>query len=130
MSTNNKTPSDEAADLRQQLDGLRATDPAPHVAAVKQQVSDTASDVAESVSQTAANVRDTVADATARVADTVVPPLRQGADAVRGAVASARSTARQASEGAEALSERVRDQPFLALGLGVLTGYVIGRAVR
>lgn len=130
MSTDDKTPSDEAADLRNQLAGLRATDPAPRVAAVKQQVSDTASDVAESVSQTAANVRDTVTSATARVADAVVPPLRQGADAVRGAVASARSTAKQASDGAEALSERVRDQPFLALGLGLLTGYVIGRAVR
>jgi len=130
MSTDDKTPAAEAADLRSQLDGLRATDPAPHVAAVKQQVSDTASDVAEGVSQTAANVRDTVASATARVADAVVPPLRQGADAVRGAVASARRTAKQAGDGAEALSERVRDQPFLALGLGLLTGYVIGRAVR
>ena len=136
MSTD-KSPSKEAAELREKLEGLRATDPAPHVEAAKQQVADTASTVAANVSdtvsqtastvkQTAANVRDTLAGATARVADTV----GQGADAVRGAVATARGKVRQANDGAEALSERIRDQPFLALGLAVLTGYVLGRAVR
>ena len=140
MSTD-KTPSEEAAELRDRLEGLRATDPAPHVEAVKQQAADTASTVAANVSgtvsqaastvrETVANVRDTVSDATARVADTVVPPLRQGADAVRGAVATARDKVQQANDGAEALSERIRDQPFLAVGLAVLTGYVLGRAVR
>ena len=140
MSTD-KSPSEEAAELRDKLEGLRATDPAPHVEAAKQQVADTASTVASTVSdtvsqtastvkQTAANVRDSVAGATARVADTVVPPLRQGADAVRGAVATARGKVQQANDGAEALSERIRDQPFMALGLALLTGYVLGRAVR
>lgn len=152
MSTDDKTPAAEAAELRSQLEGLRATDPAPHVEALKQQAADTAHGVADSVSQTAsgvadsvsqtaatardtvasaaASVRDTVVNATAKVADTVVPPLRQGADAVRGAVAGARSTAAQVSDGTEALSERVRDQPFLALGLAAFTGYVLGRAFR
>ncbi len=139
--SNDKTPSQEAAELRDKLEGLRATDPAPHVEAAKQQAADTASTVAANVSDTvsqaastvmdkAAAARDTVMDAGARVADTVMPPLRQGADAVRGAVASARSTAQAASENKEALSERIRDQPFMALGLAVLTGYVLGRAYR
>ena len=129
MSTD-KSPSQEAAELRDKLDGLRATDPVPHAAAAKQQVADTASTVAanvsDNVSQTAANMK----EAAANVRDAVVPPLRQGADAVRGAVASARDKVQQANDGAEALSEQIRDQPFLALGLAVLTGYVIGRAVR
>jgi len=134
MSTDNKTPAAEAAELRSKLAGLHATDPVPHVEAAKQQVADTASTVAanvsDTVSQAATTVRDTVSDATARVADAVMPPLRQGADAVRGAVEGARSTVRQANEGAEALSDRIRDQPFLAVGLAALTGYVLGRAFR
>ena len=137
MSADDKTPATEAAELRSQLEGLRATDPAPHVEAMKAQAADTAASVADTVGQTAAslgqtaaNVRDTVVNATAKVADTVVPPLRQGAEAVRGAYAGARTTVRQVSDGKEALSERVRDQPFLALGLAAFTGYVLGRAFR
>ncbi len=121
--TDDKTPSAEAADLRNQLEQLRATDPAPRAAAAAQQASDT-------LSQTAANVRDTVTDTAARVADTVVPPLRDGVERVRGAVASARNTVAEAGRQKDALSERVRDQPFLTVGLGVLAGYIIGRAVR
>jgi len=132
--TDNKTPSEEAAELRTQLEELRATDPAPRVAQAKQQVADgvsqaadsvsqAAANVAGSVSQTASNVADSVSSAAANVAETVAAPIRQGAERVR-------STAAQVSAGTENLSERVRDQPFLALSLGVLTGYVIGRIVR
>ena len=134
MTDTSKTPSEEAAELRTQLEDLRATDPAPGVAQAKQQVADTvshaadsvsqaAANVAESVSQTAANVRDSVSSAAAGVAETVVTPIRQGAERVRGAAA-------QVSAGSESLSERVRDQPFLALGVAVLTGYLVGRIVR
>ena len=130
MSTDDKSPATEAAELRTKLDGLRATDPAPHVEAAKQQAVDTANTVAANVSQTASDVRDKVASTAGRVADAVVPPLRQGAAAVQGAVSSARDAAQSASDGAEALSERIRDQPFLALGLAVMTGYVLGRAFR
>jgi ElaB/YqjD/DUF883 family membrane-anchored ribosome-binding protein len=129
MSTD-KSPSEEAAELRDKLDGLRASDPAPHVAAAKQQVSDTAANVAANVSDTVNQTASTMKETAANVRDAVVPPLRQGADAVRGAVATARDKAQQASDGAEALSDRIRDQPFLALGLAVLTGYVLGRAYR
>ena len=86
-------------------------------------MSQVAANVAESVSQTASNVRDSVSSAAAGVAETVAAPIRQGADRVRGAAA-------QVSAGSESLSERVRDQPFLALGAAVLTGYVVGRIVR
>ena len=134
MTDTSKTPSEEAAELRTQLEELRATDPAPRVAQAKQQVADgvsqaadsvsqAASQVAESVSQTASNVRDSVSSAAAGVAETVAAPIRQGAERVRGAAA-------QVSAGSESLSERVRDQPFLTLGIAVLTGYVVGRIVR
>lgn len=129
MSTD-KSPSKEAAELRDKLDGLRATDPVPHVAAAKQQVSDTAANVAANVSDTVNQTASSVKETAANVRDAVVPPLRQGADAVRGAVATARDKAQQASDGADALSDRIRDQPFVALGLAVLTGYVLGRAYR
>lgn len=129
MSTD-KSPSQEAAELRDKLEGLRATDPAPHVAAAKQQVADTAANVAANVSDTVSQTASTVKETAANVRDAVVPPLRQGAEAVRGAVATARDKVQQANDGAEALSERIRDQPFLALGLAVLTGYVLGRAYR
>lgn len=134
MTDTSKTPAEEAAELRTQLDELRATDPAPRVAQAKQQVADSVSQAAESVSQaaanmagsvsqTASNVRDSVSSAAAGMAETVVAPIRQGADRVR-------STAAQVSAGTESLSERVRDQPFMALGLAVLTGYVFGRIIR
>ena len=125
MSTD-KSPSEEAAELRDKLDGLRASDPAPQVAAAKQQVSDTAANVSDTVNQTASSMKETAAN----VRDAVMPPLRQGADAVRGAVATARDKVQQANDGADALSDRIRDQPFLALGVAVLTGYVLGRAYR
>lgn len=112
MADTSKNPTDEAAQLRSQLDELRAADPAPKLAEVKQRVAATVSDVADTV------------------ADTVVPPIQQGVDRVRGAVASARRTAAQVSAQKDSLAQRVRSQPVMTLGAAMLTGYVCGRIVR
>ena len=128
--SNDKTPSQEAAELRNRLEGLRATDPTPHVEAAKQQAADTASTVASNVSDTVSQAAATIMDKAAAARDTVMDAGARVADAVGGAVESARSTAQHAGESKAALSERIRDQPFLALGLAVLTGYVLGRAYR
>lgn len=112
MADTSKSPTDEAAQLRNQLDELRATNPAPKLAEAKQRVADTVSNVAENV------------------AEAVVPPIRQGVDRVRGAVAGARKTAAEVSAKKERLSQRVRSQPFTTLGAAMLTGYICGRIVR
>ncbi len=106
------TPNAEVEQLRNQLDALRASDPAPEVAAAKQRASDAVSNAAASVSEA------------------VATPVRQGMDQVRGAVASARRTAAQVGAQKESLSQQIRGRPLLAVGAAVLTGYVFGRAVR
>jgi len=112
MTDPSKSPSAEVQQLRGQLDDLRATDPAARVEGVKQRVSAT------------------VSSATASVTEAVAEPLRQGPDRVRGVVDSARRTADEVSARKERLSRRVQDQPFAALGVAMLTGYVVGRIVR
>ncbi len=112
MTDTPDSPSAEIVQLRSQLDELRATDPAPKLAEAKQRVADTVSNVADTVTET------------------VAAPIRQGAAQVRGAVASARRTAAQVSAQKDSLAQRVRSQPFLALGAAMLTGYVCGRIVR
>lgn len=106
------TKNNEVEQLRNQLDGLRASDPGPELAAAKQRVGDTVSSVAASVSEA------------------VATPVRQGMDQVRGAIASARRTTAQASAQKESVSQQIRGKPLTALGVAVLTGYVFGRIVR
>lgn len=112
MTDKPDSPSAEVAQLRSQLDELRATDPAPKLAEAKQRVAATVSDIAGTVTET------------------VAPPIRQGVEQVRGAVAGARRTAAQVSAQKDSLAQQVRSQPFLSLGAAVLTGYVFGRIVR
>ncbi len=112
MTDTSKSPTDEAAQLRSQLDELRATNPAPKLAEAKERVAATVSNVADTVTET------------------VAAPIRQGVAQVRGAVASARRTAAQVSTQKDSLAQRVRSQPFLTLGAAMLTGYVCGRIVR
>ncbi len=112
MSDTSKSPSAEVKQLRGQLDELRATDPAATVEDAKQRVGATVAGVAASVSES------------------VAEPLRQGADKVRTVVDSARRTATQVSAQKDSFSQRIQSQPFAALGVAVLTGYILGRAVR
>ncbi len=112
MSDKSNTPSAEIEQLRGQLDGLRGNDPAASLADAKQRVGATVSDVAASVT------------------GAVAEPLRQGADRVRDVVDSARKTAAQVSAQKDSLTQRIQSQPFAALGVAVLTGYVFGRIVR
>lgn len=112
MTDTSQSPTDEAAKLRNQLDELRATDPAPKLAEAK-----------ERIGATVSNVAGTVADA-------VVPPIQGGVERVRVAVAGARRTAAQVSARKDSLAQRVRSQPLMTLGAAMLTGYVCGRIVR
>ena len=112
-------PNAEVQQLRNQLDELRASDPTPQVEAAKQQVSDTVSNAAASVSNAAANVTEAVAE-----------PIRQGMDKARSAVAGARRTAAQVSAQTEDVTQQIRSQPFMALGMAAVAGYVFGRIVR
>ena len=112
MTDTSKSPTDEAAQLRNQLDELRATDPAPKLAEAKARVTATVSDVADTVTEA------------------VMPPIQQGADRVRGAVAGARRAAAQVSAQKDSLAQRVRSQPVMTLAAAMLTGYVCGRIVR
>lgn len=112
MTDTSKSPSNEVDDLRNQLEVLRATDPAPLVAEAKQRAADTVSKVANTVT------------------DTVVPPIRYGVERVQDAAATARRTAAQVRAQKETLSHRVRTRPFAALAVSVLSGYVFGRIVR
>lgn len=106
------TKNSEVEQLRNQLEGLRASDPGPELAAAKQRIGDTVSNAAASVSEA------------------VAAPVRHGVDQVRDAVASARKTAAQVSAQKDSVSQQVRSKPVLALGAAVLTGYVFGRIVR
>ena len=112
MADTTKSASTEVDELRNQLDGLRAADPAPALADAKQRA-------------TAA-----VSSAAATVTEAVATPIRQGAEQVRGAVASARRTAAQVDAQRESLSQQIRYQPFMALGVASIVGYVFGRIVR
>ena len=112
MTDTSKSPTDEAARLRNQLDELRATNPAPKLAEAGERVSATVSNVAEAVT------------------GAVVPPIQQGVERVRGAVAGARRAAAQVSAQKDGLAQRVRSQPVVTLGAAMLTGYVCGRIVR
>lgn len=112
MADTTKSASSEVNDLRNQLDELRAADPAPALADAKQRA-------------TAA-----VSGAAASVTEAVSTPIRQGTEQVRSAVASARRTAAKVDAQRESLSQEIRYQPFKALGVAILAGYVFGRIVR
>lgn len=99
------TPNAEVRDLRNQLDGLRASDPTPQVEAAKQRATETVSNAAD------------------RVSEAVTGTARQG-------VASARRTAAQVNAQTESMSQSIRGRPLMAIGASVLAGYIIGRAVR
>lgn len=106
------TGNSEVGQLRNQLDELRASDPAPQLAAAKQRASDTVSNVA------------------ANVSEAVATPVRQGVDRVRAAAASARRTAAQVDAQKDSMVRQVRNTPLMALGVAVVAGYVAGRIVR
>lgn len=112
MTDTSNSTSSEVEQLRAQLDELRAADPAPILADVKQRA-------AAAVSSAASTVTETVAT-----------PIRRGADQVRGAVEGARRTAARVDARKESLSEQVRMRPFAALGVATVVGYVFGRALR
>ena len=112
MSDTSKSPSAEVEQLRGQLDDLRSVDPAATLEDAKQRVGATVSNVAASVTEK------------------VAEPIRHGADRVRNVVDSARRTADQVSAQKDSLSQRIQSQPFAALGIAVLSGYVFGRIVR
>lgn len=105
-------PDSEVKDLRNQLDELRASDPTPQVEAAKQRAAET------------------VSNAAADVSEAVAGPVRHGVERTQAAVASARRTAAQVNAQTESMSQSIRSQPLMALGLSLLAGYIIGRAVR
>lgn len=112
MSDTSKSPSTEVEQLRNQLDELRASDPAPILADAKQRAAATVSNVA------------------AQVTDSVATPVRHGMERVRGAVDGVRRTAAEVDARKQSLSQQIRSKPLAAVGLATLTGYVFGRIVR
>ena len=99
------TRNPEINKLHAQLEDLRASDLTPHVAAAKQQASETITRVA------------------AKASEAVATPVREGMD-------RARDAASRLDAQKDSVVRQVRNTPLIALGTAVVAGYVFGRIVR